>query len=116
MFTLTERRFESAKPILDKYLEKLRSNHQYDTGSLEHELRQSWNTGYQEIKDIMIQLLDVDEYSTVAAWYMEHSNAPGVVSEFQGPLANLYGVASYNSPDREEKKEQFWKRAFRDAE
>src|SRR3954471_21648518 len=112
MFTLTEHRLEAAKRVLDKYRATLQEQHRFDAAALEQELRQCWSTGYREIKDNMIQLLATDEYPLVAAWYMEHSNAPGVVVEFQAPLAKLYGVASYHSPEREEKQRQFWQHAL----
>lgn len=65
--------------------------------------------GYLDFKGIIIDLSKRGEYRYVAAYCMEHSNAPGVVSEFQGVLATLYGIESYyHSPDREQKREIFW--------
>lgn len=117
MASLTPRRFEAARPILDKYREQLHRTGHVDAGDLEGELRKCWNIGYQELKDIIIDLAKRDEYRYLAAYYMEHSNAPGVVTEFQGTLAALYGVESYyHAPDREEKREAFWQTMKRETE
>jgi hypothetical protein len=52
-------------------------------------------------------------FQEVAAYYMEHSNAPGPVREFKTALAAIYGVKSYDyAPDLELKRDQFWHRAF----
>jgi hypothetical protein len=65
--------------------------------------------GYQELKQIIIDLSKRDHYRYLAAHYMENSNATGVVTEFQGELAAMYGIRSYyHAPDREEKQKAFW--------
>lgn len=85
-----------------------------DAGILERELRDLWGMGYQSLKDVMIDILSNHaEYSHLAAYYMEHSNTPGVVTEFQSPLAKLYGLSSWSYDDaKEQKREEFWERAF----
>ena len=64
----------------------------------------------------MIGLLKHGRYQEVAAHYMETMNGNvGVVSEFQQPLADLYGVRSwYHSPDRDAKRAAYWAAAFGD--
>ncbi len=113
MANLTPQRLTRAADILERYRSALFTGRKYDTGQFEHELRDLWTVGYQELKGIMIDLAGHGRFQEVAAYYMEHSNAPGVVSEFQRPLTELYGVRSYHhSPDFEEKKAAFWERAF----
>lgn len=100
-------------PVLERYRTALFRSHGFDAGSLERELRDAWDTGYKDLKWLMCALAEHGRYQEVAAYYMEHSNAPGVVMEFQGPLAALYGVKSFHhSVDVELKKDQFWERAF----
>jgi hypothetical protein len=53
-----------------------------------------------------------DEYTHLAAYYMEHSNAPGVVTEFQPSLAKLYGIRWYGDNTREAKRAAYWDGAF----
>ncbi len=53
------------------------------------------------------------EYTHLAAYYMEHSPTVGVVSEFQRPLAELYGLTSwYHDTSKETKRQQYWENAF----
>jgi hypothetical protein len=60
----------------------------------------------------MIQLLKQDQYRLVAAFYMEQSSSPGVISAFKRHLAKLYGIPSFHSNDREQKRREFWERAL----
>lgn len=119
MYRLTPRRFEKAKPILKKYRELLHRLGPTKAGfdlaaNLEVELRACWNIGYQELKNIIIELSKRDYYRYLAAHYMDHPVGPGVVCEFQSPLAELYGMKSYNpDPDCEERK-AFWQSMPRD--
>jgi hypothetical protein len=109
MYRLTERRFARAKPILDKYRERLHTAGDISAGELERELRDCWGVGYQALKGIIEDLAKRNHYRYLAAYYMEHSSAPGVVSEFKPVLAKMYGIRSYgHSPDRESKREAFW--------
>jgi len=48
----------------------------------------------------------------VGIYYMQNSNPPGPISEFQAPLAKAYGIASYHDQDRQQKQEELWA-AFR---
>ena len=114
MYRLTERRKVKAREVLDRYTRQLHDSRAIVAGQFEHELRQLWRLGYQTLKDIMIDILsNHPEYAHLAAYYMEHSNAPGVVSEFQEPLATLYGLTSwYYDDDTETKRTAYWNDAF----
>ena len=108
MASLTQRRFEKAKHILDKYHKQLHETGQYSTSAFEKELRDCWGIGYQELKAVIIDLSKKETYRYLAARYME-SGCPGVVMEFKRTLAEMYGIKSYDhSPDREEKRKAFW--------
>ncbi len=111
-YRLTERRLDAARDILDKYAEQLRRSKRIDSMGLEHELRETWDLGYRELKDIMSDLLKTDEYKYIAAYYMQHQNPMGPVSEFKADLAALYGLNWYDSPERQKKQAAFWKRYF----
>ncbi|HMP03888.1 MAG TPA: hypothetical protein PKD86_09350 [Gemmatales bacterium] len=102
-----------ASPILEKYRTTLFQHRRFDAHSFEMELRDIWSTGYRSMKDFALAMSEHGRYQEVAAYYMEHSNAPGVVSEFKPCLAKLYGIASYDhATDRESKRCEFWRRAF----
>ena len=112
MYKLTDRRLNVAEEILDNYREKLVKTEKFNVPSLERELRDMWSIGYQELKDIMLDILkNHDRYKYVALYYMEYSNAPGVVSEFKRPLADAYGISHYHSDDRDDAQQSFWKNA-----
>jgi hypothetical protein len=112
MANLTARRFQAAKPIFDRYRDELMRKQRIDVMAFEQELKDLWDLGYQDLKPIMIQLSKKTEYVFLAARYME-GGSPGVVSEFQGTLADLYGVTYYYANDREQKQKEFWERAFK---
>jgi hypothetical protein len=114
MYRLTQRRKEKALDILDRYTKCLHDTRSMDAAWLERELRDVWGLGYQTLKGIMIDMLaNHHEYAHLAAYYMEHSNGPGVVSEFQVPLARLYGITSwYHDDSKEQKRQEYWKTAF----
>lgn len=115
MYRLTDKRFESARPIFEKYRSILFRNQAFDTQQFEHELRKCWDLGYRELKDILIALAKNEAFVGVAAYYMEHSNAPGPCSEFKAPLAKLYGVTSYdNTPNLAQARDLFWQKHYRD--
>lgn len=111
MLSLTPHRFKKAKPILDRYRDTFQSTQQLNAKALEQELKDSLELGPQVINTIMIDLLSKKEYVLLAARYME-SGEPNVSLEFMIPLAKLYRVKPYHSPDREEKKRAFWKQAL----
>lgn len=113
MYKLTKKRLQAAKPILDQFEEQLRIHRFVVVGQLESELRRLWGIGYQELKDVFIDMLKQDIYAELAVYYMENSNGgSGVVSEFQRPLAKVYGVPHYHHAEREQKKEEYWAQAF----
>ncbi len=112
MYRLTEIRLASAQAILEQHRAELFERHCFDTHSFERELRDTWSLGYRELKDIMCDMLKHERYREVAAFYMEHSNAPVVVSEFKQPLASLYGVRSYHAAECEEMRRKFWAGVF----
>jgi hypothetical protein len=98
MYKLTERRFAKAKPILNRYRMQLHETGFASARGLEKELRDCWNIGYQELKDIIIALSKRPYYRYLAACYME-MGYPDVVIEFQPVLADMYGS----------KRGDFWK-------
>ena len=112
MSKLNDERLQEAKEILERYRDTLLKIHTFDARSLERELRKLWNVGYQELKPLIYAMAQHGRYQEVAAYYMEHSNAPGVVSEFKPHLAALYSMKSYNAADRAEKQKAFWDRVF----
>jgi hypothetical protein len=116
VYKLTKRRLDAAEPILEKYRSHLHKSRHMQSMVLERELRDCWGIGYQELKDIIIDLAKTDRYRLVAAYYMQHQNAPGPVSEFQKPLADLYGTPHYDPFDKDGKQKAFWENAFAHAE
>ncbi len=113
MYRLTERRKSKAREVLDRYTRQLHDSRAIPSDLLERDLRQLWGIGYQELKDVMIDILsNHPEYAHLAAYYMEHSNGQAVVSEFQGPLARLYGLSWYHDPNRASNRDTYWERVF----
>ena len=112
MYRLTERRFAAAEEILEVHRERLEAKHSISCHSFEMELRECWKLGYQEIKDIMNQLIKMPRFRLLAGYYMQFSGSPGVVSEFQNSLAALYGLKWWNDPSQRERVAEFWKHAF----
>jgi hypothetical protein len=111
MYKLTEKRLSIAEPILTKYGSVLTSKRSFDAGSFEQELRKALDLGYSEFKDIMCDVFDKHpRYRRVTAYYMQHSNAPGPVSEYKPLLAKLYGLEGYDAPERKEKQQKYWAR------
>ncbi len=108
MYRLTKMRLQKAKPILEKYLAQLNQRYAFDVGGFESELKECWNLGYQELKGIAEDMSKNDRYRYLAIYYMEHSNTPGIVSEFQPLLAKAYGISWYYDTDREKKQVEFW--------
>ena len=113
MYRLTEHRKAKARDILDRYTRRLHDTRSIKVVRLELKLRKVWGLGYQALKHIMIDILaNHPEYVHLAAYYMEH-NPSGVVSEFQQPLAKLYGLSSWYHDDKKEtKRTAFWENAF----
>lgn len=113
MASLTEPKFKKAKHILDKYNEQLHRTHELHDTQLEHELREIWGIGYQELKGIMIDLSRLPDYQLLAVRYME-SGFPGVVSEFKSTLAKIYGMEDFDIDrnEREQFRKRFWERQF----
>jgi hypothetical protein len=112
MYKLTEKRLEEAHGILEKYREQLRTKRYMDSSGLDAELRQCWQIWYQQLKDIMIDMLSNERYKHVAAFYMQHQNAIGPVSEFKPHLAELYGTDDYDHFDKDGSQKAYWDRAF----
>jgi hypothetical protein len=121
MYKMTDRRLATAKPILEKYRAQLFTSHSFDTHAFERELRDAWSTGYREIKDVVTEIAkkrrrtvekDTDRYREVAAYYMQNNNGACVASEFQRPLAELYGITHYDANDREQKRAEYWENVF----
>ena len=114
LYRLTARRKQRAADILDHHTKVLHDTRYINVSRLEHALRERWNIGYQSLKGIMIDMANNHpEYSHLAAYYMEHSNPTGVVSEFQQPLADLFGLTSWDFDDSKEgKRKEYWDNAF----
>jgi len=110
MYRVTPRRLAKAQPILDRHRAQLHRTGVTDAHALEMALRDCWNVGYQEMKDLATDLLKQEHYRFLAAYYMENSNGSrqAVASEFKGDLAKLYGVRWYHAEDCEAKREDFW--------
>jgi hypothetical protein len=106
MYKLTERRLAKAVDILNAAAADLANKKHINTSTLEMQLRDCWDLGYQELKDIFCQMLKMDEYQNLAAFYMQFSNTTGVVSEFQMPLCDFYGI---DQVPRDISFQQFWK-------
>ena len=116
MFRITERRLANAEAILEKYRGELFAKRSFDAQSFERELRDLWQTGYQEMKSVALQLLKNERYREIAVYYMEHSNpGTGVAAEFKVPLASVYGVKSFDGPEREQMQTRFWASVFHSA-
>ena len=113
MASLTAKRFEKAKPIFDKYKAKLLDTEDVDIPAFEMELKAVFDMGYQELKQIIIDLSKRPEYEMLAVKYMEEGT-PGVVSEFKQHLATFYGMDYYDSSiaERETKQKEYWAKAF----
>ena len=108
MYRLTDRRLQQATDILERYRDQLLKTFQFDAMRLDRELQTCWNVGYQELKSIFMDMLKNEHYRHVAIFYMENVNNPVVVSEFQSPLAKVYGIRYYHAPERKQKQEEFW--------
>ncbi|MEX2217305.1 MAG: hypothetical protein WD749_00980 [Phycisphaerales bacterium] len=108
MYTLTDRRLQLIKHVLDRYRVELSAHGRFHAGSLERDLRAALDTGYHEIKDLVCQLILRREYREVAAYYMQHIGGDMVVAEFQAPLASFYGVSAYNSPEFKQRSATYW--------
>lgn len=127
MARLTEERLDVARPILDRYRDKLRRDRFFSAHAIERELSDALRLGHQEVTGVVVDLLEMPDYRLVAAYYMENVNAdmlgppdqarrdPGVAAEFMSPLAVLYEIESYGAPDRDAKRAEFWRRAFADT-
>lgn len=79
-----------------------------DCQRMERELRECWGIGYQELKDVILDMSKRTEYERIAAYYMQHQNALGPVSEFKFRLGQLYGVRHYSSKGAKEGCEAYW--------
>lgn len=104
---------EKAKHIFEKYRTELHQHHQANCAQMEKELKDCFNLGYQEIKDIIIDLFAQERYKCLAAYFMENiDTSVGVVSEYHESLAKLYGIDWYYADDRVEKQNAFWNAFF----
>lgn len=113
MYKLTESRLKKAEPVLERYRAELIEVGCFSASAFERELRDIWKIGYQDLKDVMLDMYrEHDRYQHVALHYMEHSSSPGVVTEFKRTLAEAYGIRSYDHGDRANAKAKFWHDAF----
>ncbi|OYP38044.1 hypothetical protein [Rhodopirellula sp. MGV] len=113
MYKLTERRFAKVEQFLEEARSELINDGVLNYNILEREMRDSLNLGFQELKDIMIDIVKrYPRYRLVALYYMQHQNAGmGPVSEFQPTLAKEYGLDGHygGQGDRDAIKAKFWK-------
>lgn len=113
-YRLTNRRLLKATPILEEAFAFIVNNRAkslpYD---FEMKLRSCWNIGYQELKDVMADMLKYDRYKYLAVLYMETSSCPGVVTEFQSVLRKLHGVKCYSPVTYSEDRKPFWEGFYR---
>jgi hypothetical protein len=117
MLRLTDKRLASATPILEKYRAELFANRSFNAQVFERELRELWQTGCQEMKSAALQLAKRERYREASVYYMEHSNpGTGVAAEFKLPLAEVYGLKTFDIPERAEMQEKFWASVFEGAE
>ena len=117
MYRLTDQRLAKAKHLLEEYRGKLAEHGRFNVTTLDHELKQLWDIGYQELKDVIEDMYKKhSRYQYVAVYYMEHSNDTGVVSEFQPLLANAYGLEDYYDGEREASQKLFWENARKDLQ
>jgi hypothetical protein len=115
MYDLTEARLERARPILERYRSKLIETRAFEPHEFENELRVALFLGYRELRAIVVEILEQHErYRYVAAYYMEHISANGVLLEFQEALAKAYGIRAYDSPELEDAGKAFWSYAPRE--
>ena len=127
MSRLTDDRLAAARPILDRFRDKLRRDRFFSADALERELSDALRLGHQELAGVAVDLLGLPDYRLVAAYYMENvggdtlvppdqpSRAPGVPEEFRGPLAAAYAAASTDAADTAGRRAAFWRAAFDDA-
>ena len=122
----TAERVEHAAPILDRYNEQLHRDGEINSVALELELREAWCVGYQALKTIMIALMQYPKYEHLAAYYGEFSNpammseSEGafytlephemcVISDFEQPLAEVYGASTWHHDHTlKSKREEYW--------
>ena len=110
MYKVTSRRLAKAEPILDQYRAELHRRGTIDVHAFETALRDCWNVGYKEMKDLAEHLSKIARYRYLAAYYMENSNGSRqlVAAEFKDVLAELYGLDWYDAKDREPRRKKFW--------
>jgi hypothetical protein len=109
MTKTTEKRFDAATDIFEKYRKHLQKSGSMSTAAFEKELRDLWEVGYQTIKSLVLELSKIRRYRYIAAYYMEHIYPGGPAAEFKSRLAKMYGASSYHySKAMTEKREAFW--------
>ena len=112
MYRLTERRLAKVEQLLEQYRSELAEHGNFNVTAMDQELKNLWNIGYQELKDVIIDMHKSHErYQHVAVYYMEHSNDIGVVGEFKSPLADAYGLKHYHDDALDASRTQYWENA-----
>ena len=71
---LTPVKYRKAESILESYRQQLIDLRRMDCLGLECELCDCWNLEYPELRTAFIDLLDVDRYAYMAAYYMQHDH------------------------------------------
>ena len=112
MYRLTDRRLAKAEQLLEQYRSELVEHGRFNVTAMDHELKDLWNIGYQELKDVVVDMYkNHDRYKYVAVYYMEHSNDIGVAGEFKPILADAYGLKRYHDDDLDASRQRFWENA-----
>lgn len=109
MAKLNAKQMEIVRPILQRYRAQLDRSGGFDHHGFERELRDALGTNYLGMKDYAEALLKDAEGRFVALYWMQHNNPGGPQSEFQGDLAEAYGIESYYHHGGPELAPEFWK-------
>lgn len=108
MYRLTQRRLQKAQSILDEaFIFLVKTKGQAFPYDFERNLRNCWNIGYQELKDIMKDVLKEEKYKYLAVLYME-AGGECVVCEFQAPLAKVHGLKYFTRDGLLANRHKFW--------
>jgi len=101
----TESKERRAKEILDNALDRILTGKPLPF-DFEEKLKNAWNAHYTELKQPMIAMLKHKKYYLVAIKYME-SQFP-MPEEFKIPLAEIYGIRYYDSPECKAARNAYW--------
>ena len=124
MSRLTEELLADARPILDRYRDRLRRDRSFSAHALERELSEGLRIGYREVAGVVVGLFQLPDYRLVAVYYAESIgkgnlgpdgltlDEPDIAAEFRVALARVYGVESHDAVDLGQARAEFWRQAF----